>query len=331
MAVKIMKRMWIAIAIITVIAITVPIVYYVFLQTPPQEITLLCPVDPQVGYWEFLYAVDSGIFREEGINVSIVVVRSPQQAHQSFLAGEAEFMMAAESGIQLRLMGEPTKTILCTARNTFALWVKPEIESIYNVTTIGMPHGRGGAGDSLTREYLLSHGLTPDVDVTIRYMDHPAILPALLAGEIDAATLSSSAGLATYNLGYYPLFGYAIEYPDYMLIGLTTTETIIDEQPDACKAIVKGVYRSLTYIMTHKEETIDYAVNTLGFNQEEATFIYEWMYENEYGGRLLDLPADGIEYTMKMLAKYLDYDEIPVEDCIDSSFLEQAKAELGIP
>jgi hypothetical protein len=34
---------------------------------------------------------------------------------------------------------------------------------------------------------------------------------------------------------------------------------------------------------------------------------------------------------MKMLAKYQNLDEVSVEDCIDSSFLEQAKAELGVP
>jgi len=326
-----MNKIWIIIAIITVIAIAVPVVYFVFLQTPPQEVKLVTPVDPKVGYWEWIYAVDSGIFMEEGLNVSIVTVRSPQQLHQTFLAGEAEFMIGAEGGIRLRLMGEPTKTILCTNSPAYALWVKPEIESIYNVTSLAMPHARGGSSDSLTREYLLSYGLTPDVDVTIRYMDHPALLPALLAGEVDAATLSSSAGLATYNLGYYPIFGYAIEFPDYMNMGLATTEAIIDGQPDVCKAMVKGVYRSLTYIMTHKEETIDYAVNTLGFSQEEATFFYEWHYESEYGGRILDLPVDGIEYTMKMLAKYLGHEEILVEDCIDSIFLEQAKAELGVP
>lgn len=325
------------IAIVVSALIAVPTLYYfVYLPTIPsplKKVKLLMGLPPEQGNWEWIYADYAGIYEEEGIEMEITPTRgSHTEVLQAFLAGESDFLLGGEDCIRARLMGVSVKVVLLTGRIPWGLWARPGIESIQDVKSIAVGHGRGTGGHILVTEYLLRHGIKPE-DVSIRFMDMAALAPALLEGQVDAAVVSARIGLEALRSGYKLLFGGAEEFPDYYAGGLSATEKTIAEKPEVVKAMVKALYRSLVFLMEHKEEAIEYAVNVLKLDPEFATFLYEWHYEGKHIGEVRikpDIPVEGIEYTMKMLAKYNDLEEIPVEQCIDTSFIKQVKKELGV-
>ena len=308
---------------------------YVYVPSLPSQstkLTLVATVDPKDGFWEYKYANDTGIYEEEGLEVQIILVKTPKEMMQAFLAGDVYVTQSVSEPLSAYLTGaKGIRVVSVMARASFALVVKPEVNSIQEVKSVAIP-GRGTAGDLLMREYLVAHGVKPDVDVSLQYLAIPTMLPAFLAGQVDAFLGGTSAYPALKAGQGKILFQFAEEFPRYCVSGLTVTEKMIAEKPQVVKAFVKALYRSQVALIQNKEKAIEYAVNVLGLDKDYATFVYEFAFEGKYGAAtkmVPDMPLGDLEYTIGMLAKYMDVPAKPIEGVVDTTFMDQVKKELG--
>ena len=320
------------------IIILIPTIYYrVYLpQTVKTHVVFVHPVPLVEGFWEWDYADYAGIYQEEGLNVTTLIVRTTPEMIQAMVAGEADFTGAIQTSIEAIAAGNPLKIVLATQRLSYAIDVRSEINSINDVKSVAI-HSRNIA-TLLVNNYFLAHGISP-TDITYRYVGGPGLLPAIL-GPATSPTACDAAnlGASTYNAlqaGCKILTPFFTEYPNFLMDGLATTEKMITEKPEIVKSMVKATYRSLAFIMTHKEEAITYAMQRFNIDRAYATFIYEWSYGDEYGQQHLKLeeiglPTAMLNYTMQLCAQWHEVDPQPLETWIQTSFWEQAKRELGL-
>jgi ABC-type nitrate/sulfonate/bicarbonate transport system substrate-binding protein len=330
-------KTYVAIAAVAIVILILGSAFYsyVYLPSLPKELQkfkLVAGVPPNDGYWELPYASDMGIYREEGLEVELLLVRTPTEMMQALVAGDADAAYSIGEAIGIYLGGsEQLRIVSVTMRPAFALWVKPEINSIQEVKSIAVS-GRGAAGDVLLREYLLQHGLTPEVDVALTYTAVPATLPAFLSGQVDAFVLGTS-GYPTMKDGSAKILTqFAKEFPKYCMGGIAVAQKSIAERPQVVKAFVKALYRSQVALIQNKQKAIEYAVNVLKLDKNYATFVYEFAYEGKYGAAtkmIPDMPVGDLEYTLQITAKYMSVPTKPIEGCVDTMFMDQVKKELG--
>jgi ABC-type nitrate/sulfonate/bicarbonate transport system substrate-binding protein len=330
------RYLQIAAVVIVVLILGAGLYNYVYLPSLPKELTkfkLVMISPPQDANWEYTYANDTGIYREEGLEVEIAVVRTPPEAAQALLSGDVDATSSVDAVFGTFLGGaQQIRIVSAMARPIFALYVRPEVNSIQDVKSIAVP-GRGSSADVLSREYLIQHGLKPDVDVSFQYLSQPTLLPALLSRQVDAIALGTG-GYTPLNEGKAKmLFKFAEEYPKWIQSGLTVTEKTIAEKPQLVKAFVKALYRSQVALLQNKEKAIEYAVNHFKLDRDYATFVYEYAYQGgAYGAAtkiIPDMPIGDLEYTMQMVAKYMSVPAPSIQGCIDTQFMDQVKKELG--
>jgi ABC-type nitrate/sulfonate/bicarbonate transport system substrate-binding protein len=328
-----MELKWRIVTIALIVVFAVPLVYYfVYIPSlPPQNVKIAVPIPVENGYWEFSYANYTNLYMEQKLAVEIQVMRNPQEAMQALIAGDVHFVSSIGDSIRTYLGGsDDLRIVLVVGRPSFGLWVHPEIESFQDIEIIATA-GRGSDGDVMIREHMLSLGLDPETDITIQNLNFPALMPAFLNDEVDAITIGTG-GYTALNQGKKMLFHFAEKFPQWCTGGLVTTQTMIDEKPDVVKAMVKAVYQSQVHLKENKNQAIAFAVDEFGFEQDHATFLYEFMYEGTYGAAykiLPVLPIADLEYTMGISAQYTGADVKPIAGVVDSSFYDQVKSELG--
>ena len=325
----------IAAALVAILILGAALYNYVYLPSLPQELTkikIATPVAPKDGFWEYQYAADAGMYREEGLEVEILIVRTPGEVAQALLSGDVDAALNVDSTIASYLAGaEEVKVVSVMMRPSFALVVKAEVNSIQDVKSVAIP-GRGSAADVMTREYLLQHGLEPDVDVSFQYLAIPTTLPALLAGEVDGIAAGTNAYPALSSGEAKILFQYAKEFPQWCQSGLSVSEKTITERPQIVKGLVRALYRSQTDLMQDKENAMDYAINTLELDEDYATFVYEFAFEGKYGVATKitpDMPVADLEWNLQILAKQMGVPAKPIEGCIDTTFMDEVQKELS--
>jgi ABC-type nitrate/sulfonate/bicarbonate transport system substrate-binding protein len=184
----------------------------------------------------------------------------------------------------------------------------------------------------MMREYCQDAGLEENVDYQLINLDWPAKLPALLNGEVDATVLGGEETAQALDAGFKVLFMMCDEFPDFAQMGLVATDNIIAARPEVVQGMVKALYRSTIHLMENREDALDYAVNELGLDQEDADFAYDFGYEGIYGTNPIritpDLPDTMLQWSMAFWARTLDIPEVPLTQIADEQFIDAVKAEL---
>ena len=116
---------------------------------------------------EHFIAQDKGYFRNEGLDVKLVQIRS-SVAIAAALAGEVDALDAIPTAISAIERGAPLKILAVSfVRPLFWLVARPEYKSIAQLKgMIGGVPSIGGANHTALRHLLTKGGLNPETDVT---------------------------------------------------------------------------------------------------------------------------------------------------------------------
>jgi NitT/TauT family transport system substrate-binding protein len=115
----------------------------------------------------FFVAKERGFFREEGLDVELIVMQAIQTI-QATLGNSTQFASATGSAVSAAVRGADIRVILAvTDRPSFDLIVQPNITSVQQLK--GKKIGTGGVGslaEILARRILIAHHVRPE-EVTI--------------------------------------------------------------------------------------------------------------------------------------------------------------------
>ena len=206
----------------------------------------------------FFVAKERGFFREEGLEVELIVMQAIQTI-QATLGNSTQFASATGSAVSAAVRGADIKVILAvTDRPSFDLISQPNITSVQQLR--GKKIGTGGVGslaEILARRILAVNNVRPEeVAILATGPSHVTYL-SLKAKVIDAAPLQMPLTFTAQDEGFRKLVSAGDVYQTVQG-GLATTSAMLTEQPELVTKVVRAMLRAARLIKSDKKYGIDF-------------------------------------------------------------------------
>lgn len=227
----------------------------------------------------FFVAKERGFFREEGLDVELIVMQAIQTI-QATLGNSTQFASATGSAVSAAVQGADIKVIFAvTDRPSFDLISQPNITSVQQLR--GKKIGTGGVGslaEILARRILTANNVRPEeVSILATGPSHLTYL-SLKAKVIDAAPLQMPLTFTAQDEGFRKLAA-AGEVYQSVQGGLATTKTMLTEHSELVTKVVRAMLRATRLIKTDRKYAIDFIKGPwldLGKNPEKiAARVYD--------------------------------------------------------
>jgi ABC-type nitrate/sulfonate/bicarbonate transport system substrate-binding protein len=178
----------------------------------------------------FFVAKERGFFREEGIEVELVVMQAIQTI-QATMGNSTQFASATGSAVSAAVSGADIKVILAvTDQPSFDLIVQPNITSVQQLR--GKKIGTGGVGslaEILARRILSAHNVRPEEPLTFTAQDE----------------------------GFRKLVSAADVYRSVQG-GLAATKAMLTEQPELVTKVVRAMMKAIRLIKSDRKYGIEF-------------------------------------------------------------------------
>lgn len=212
------------------------------------------------GLWT---AFEAGYFKEENLDVELVNIASSSNALKALLAKDIQFTHAdGQVVVDADLAGANIKLVYgINNRLVFSVMTKPEIKKPddlrgkkIGITTIG--------ASTHTATLLALHmwGLVADKDVAlIGLSEVPNILAAMIAGQVDAGTVSPPTNTRAKAAGFTELINLGKDGPEWPSVGIASTTEYLQANPDVPPRVIRAYARGIGRFIQDK----DFALKTL--------------------------------------------------------------------
>lgn len=207
-------------------------------------------------------AYEEGYFREEGIDVDLVVEATASLVPERMLRGDAQFgVIPWTRTVAASILGEPLMLVCGSGCEEAAIVVRRGITT-GEVRTVAVPQ-RGGIKD-LTAAGLM-HSLGWDEAVTIRLPSGDGAILALVGEAADAACMVEPYATMLERLGIGTVVRRTGDlWPGAPGCSLTTTADIIDRRPDLVQRIVTAFVRGRRFIDLATDRSAEIASRYIG-------------------------------------------------------------------
>jgi NitT/TauT family transport system substrate-binding protein len=227
----------------------------------------------------FFVARERGFFREEGLEVELIVMQAIQTI-QATLGNSTQFASATGSAVSAAVQGADIRVVFAvTDRPSFDLISQPNITSVQQLR--GKKIGTGGVGslaEILARRILIANNVRPEeVSILATGPSHVTYL-SLKAKVIDAAPLQMPLTFTAQDEGFRKLAAAGDVYQSVQG-GLATTKLMLTEHPDLVTKVVRAMLRATRLIKSDRKFAIEFLKGPwvdLGKNPEKiAARVYD--------------------------------------------------------
>lgn len=227
----------------------------------------------------FFVAKERGFFREEGLDVELIVMQAIQTI-QATMGNSTQFASATGSAVSSAVQGADIRVILAvTDRPSFDLLAQPSITSVQQLR--GKKIGTGGVGslaEILARRILIAHNVRPEeVSILATGPSHLTYL-SLKAKVIDAAPLQMPLTFTAQDDGFRKLAA-AGDFYRSVQGGLATTKALLNEQPELVNKVVRAMMRAIRLIKADRKYSVDFLKGPFVDLGKNADKIAERVYD----------------------------------------------------
>jgi NitT/TauT family transport system substrate-binding protein len=227
----------------------------------------------------FAVARDRGYYRQEGLDVQLVVIPSAL-GMQAMLGGNVKFATAGGAGLLPILRGAPVRYVFTSfSRPMFWLYARPEIRSVEGLKgkKVGVS-GIGSGPDSLLREILKKSKLEGGRDVVILPVGSgTARFFALQAGSVDAAMLSIPGNLMAQDAGFRELVSFINEEWIELQGTVNVTEQLMASEPALVEKFIRATLKGFIHFRDLRAQSIAILSRFLKTKEDAAAKIYDLM------------------------------------------------------
>jgi ABC-type nitrate/sulfonate/bicarbonate transport system substrate-binding protein len=254
----------------------------------------------------FTAAKEKGYYRDEGLDVDLVVMRDTLGI-SALIGGNAEFASMSGAGLTAILGGMPLRFAYTSFfRPMFWLYAKPEFQDIKALKgkRIGVT-GLGSGPDNLLRETLKRYGLEGGRDVTILALGLPStVATALRAGTVDAGTISPPFNFAVKDAGFRELVSYLKEDFVELQGSILVNDKLFQSEPALVEKFVRGTTKGLRYARENKAGTIPILLRYMKLKEDLAGQYYDQVRPimTADGTVNVDLQRKYLDQALKVLA-----------------------------
>jgi ABC-type nitrate/sulfonate/bicarbonate transport system substrate-binding protein len=291
---------------------------------------------PNVVHMPVIVAIDLGLFKKNGVDVSTVALDGGVKVFRAMLAGNLDIAQSPGTVTSIAISkGSKVKAILGTLDKFEAsMVVRDNVKTMADLKGkrigIQQPHG---FADILSRTVLRAAHIDPkDVNfVTIATED----VPALVADQVDTAILHvEQEMLAKEKVPSLHAIARMWELsPKQMYTYYSVKEDTIKNKPAALEGFVKGVIEATRIMYTDKAKVLPILVKHTGYPEKIISETYDTLVKACIWNANTGLTPERVNFTSKLMEKVgnIEKGKAPSYDqIVDKTFAEKAIKDLGV-
>lgn len=234
-----------------------------------------------------MIGIEKGYYAQQGLNVSMTVMPG-STATPAVTTNEVAFGTSPAAALTAMLQGAPIKIIYVQGdRARYQLWsTTPDITTVQQLVgkTVGV-EGRGDSSELVTRIYLQSHGINPDM-VDFSALGSAGRIPVAEAGTLPALTMGTNDIAA---IGGGPPNGVLLADLEHEVQvisnGIVTNDQELQNNPSEVHAFLYATVQGRAYYQAFKDQTLAIMskYNQLTPDQNES----------DYDSSIEDMTPDG--------------------------------------
>ena len=275
----------------------------------------------------FFVARDRGIFREEGVEAELILMKASMTV-PAMLGGSIAFGTATGTAVSAALSGADVRVVLAMSEKpSFDLFAQPSITSIQQLR--GKKIGTAGLGaltEILARQILAANQVPQDQVTFLPLGASDVTYTSLKAGVIDATMLQIPQNFMAQDEGFRKLASGA-DYSRIIQGGLTTSKANISERPEVVTKVIRATLRALRLIKNDKTYALEFMKGPyLDLGKERERFA-ERAYDAATQGYLLSgIVDEKLQKEMIAVAaqRVKPAQPVPPERVFDFSFARKA-------
>ena len=229
----------------------------------------------------FMIGVDEGFYRDEGLEVRRVGA-AMTAGIQGLIAQSFDFSMILGTTTSAIMRGAPLKIIMIfDPRPLWWLYGSKKIKSLQDLKggkLVGVS-GFGTGHDVMSRAALSNHGIDPQRDVAFRVIANGAPqIAALLTVAIDATVVTVGERIVARKEGLPELLFLGSEL-EALNGGVVVAEKTLSQKPDYVRRFVRGTLKSLQWLRSNKEGSVDKIAGFYKVSKDDASDIHQRVLE----------------------------------------------------
>ncbi|OGA15395.1 MAG: hypothetical protein A3H32_12555 [Betaproteobacteria bacterium RIFCSPLOWO2_02_FULL_63_19] len=286
------------------------------------ESVCLAIMAPTLNLCNYLFGIEQGFFRKEGIDVN-VIVRPGLRNTQAVADGEADFGAANECVIQTALRGPTDLRILLQVLNDplHDLIVQKGIDGLQDLKgkQVAVP-AAGSTPGIQTRQYFERNGLVPDRDIFVVPQAHGETMADRVRhfeeGKFAGLIASPPTPFLLHAKGYRSITELSEHFPGTASHGLVTTTTTIAKRRPLVEAMVRGYVRGVTALKQDREAALKFISARFNLEPSLAGSCYDVLKERWTA----KLSLESLRTECEFQAQNAGVDPIAAETITEASF-----------
>jgi NitT/TauT family transport system substrate-binding protein len=267
---------------------------------------------------------DKGFFKDEGLDVLVVMFNAGATNLQAMIGGDVQIMAGGvPETVLARAGGLDIKNFWAISNvMPFQIYGRPNMKSLKDGKGKKFAISRfGSLSEFLTRSALRQSGVDPKDVTMVQIGATPARFTTLASGIVDATILWFPVTERAKAAGMNKLYDLKDLYPDWTNVGFVARETWLSKERDQTIKFLRAYQRGVKHTRENREDGIRALRKYVGLDAGEAADGYDEYRESfPLDGRILDA---GISATVEqeMETGRLKR-KISVNEMIDFSFIK---------
>jgi ABC-type nitrate/sulfonate/bicarbonate transport system substrate-binding protein len=294
------------------------------LKLPQAEARIVVGVSTvNVAFLPIYLTQDKGFFKDEGLDVLVVMFNAGATNLQAMIGGDVQIMAGGvPETVLARASGVDIKNFWAISNlMPFQIYGSPKLKSLKDGKGKRFAISRfGSLSEFLTRSALRRSGVDPKDVTMLQIGATPARFTTLATGIVDATILWFPVTERARAVGMNKLFDLKDIYPNWTNVGFIAREAWLAKEKDQAARFLRAYQRGVKHTRENRDDGIKALRKYVGLDAAEAAAGYD-EYRDSFplDGRILDA---GISATVEQeIESGRLKGKISLSEMIDNSFI----------
>ena len=309
------RMAWLAVSLLIVVG---------SLKLPQADARIVVGVSTvNVAFLPIYLTQDKGFFKDEGLDVLVVMFNAGATNLQAMIGGDVQIMAGGvPETVLARASGVDIKNFWAISNlMPFQIYGSPKLKSLKDGKGKKFAISRfGSLSEFLTRSALRRSGVDPKDVTMLQIGATPARFTTLATGIVDATILWFPVTERARAVGMNKLFDLKDIYPNWTNVGFIAREAWLAKEKDQAARFLRAYQRGVKHTRENRDDGIKALRKYVGLDAAEAAAGYD-EYRDSFplDGRILDA---GISATVEQeIESGRLKGKISLSEMIDNSFI----------
>jgi ABC-type nitrate/sulfonate/bicarbonate transport system substrate-binding protein len=273
---------------------------------------------------------EAGLFKKNGLDVSLIFIPGGPTAAASMLAGEVQAVAMAGPAVVTSNLAGSDLVMIAGMVNTFAF----QIVAVKNITLPQQLKGKrvgvnrfGTAPDIAARFALRRMGIDPSEVTILQLGEQSTRLMAMKAGQLEAAIVLPPITTMAQREGMNVIMDMSELGAEFQITGLASSQNFITKNRPAAMRMMRAFVEGVHFYKTRKKESMAIIAKYMRTDDKEAVEATWDYFANKIVPRKPYPTAQGIKALLDLAAKERpDAAKVAPERIMNVSLLKELDA-----